>query len=270
MASSSGGGTSAAAGSESATSGSTASGADTKRSAARPNGVQARPIRFAPSSKKQRRGTVLVFRLSRPAQVLVSVYGPGPSCERLGTFHRRGRPGVNLLPVSGSLFGRALPPGRYAILVEAVRRGERILIGRVLVTILSRDGREGGNRRLVVPACGGQARAAAFLASAGGDFDSLTSLASGPANGTTGAGARSSGAGGVAGVSAGRGEGDGGESLLPQLPALPAIPSLPLADSLDVPPWTLPALAILGALGAAALAAFGFRRYRENAGGGWD
>jgi hypothetical protein len=203
----------------------------------------------------------------------VSVYGPGPSCEKLATFRRPGRSGVNRLPVSGSLFGRPLAPGRYAIVVEAVRRGERVRIGRVLVTILSSDGREGRNRLLAAPACGGAARTTAFLASAGGDFSALTSLSNGSSNGKAGAGSGTSGAGGVAGVSAGRGDGEGqgdGETFLPQLPALPAIPSVPLDNAFDAPSWALPALAILGALGALALVGFGFRRHRENAGGGWD
>lgn len=209
-----------------------------------------------------------MFRLSRPAPLLVTVYGPGPSCERLATFRRRGRSGVNRLPVSGNIFGRPLPPGRYAIVVDALRGGKRVRIGRVLVTILARDGREGGSRPLAAPDCGGGATTA-FLASAGGDFSALASLSGGASSGQASAGSGSSGAGGVAGVSAGRGD-DDGDSLLPQLPALPAIPSVPLGNGFDVPPWALPALAIIGALGAAVLVAFGFRRYRESTGGGWD
>ena len=198
----------------------------------------------------------------------MTVYGPGPSCERLATFRRRGRSGVNRLPVSGSLFGRPLPPGRYAIVVEAVRGGDRVRIGRVLVTILARDGREGGSRPLAAPDCDG-GTTTALLASGGGDFSALASVSSGSSSGFAGAGSGTSGAGGVAGASASGGE-DNGEPLLPQLPTLPAIPALPVDNSFDVPPWALPALAVLGALGAAFLVAFGFRRYRETAGGGWD
>jgi hypothetical protein len=199
---------------------------------------------------------VLVFRLSRPARLLVTVYGPGPSCARLATFARRGRPGVNRLPFSGSLFGRPLPPGRYAIVVEAVRGAQRTRIGRVLVVILSRDGREGGSRPLAAPDC--RPTAVAFLASVGGDLG-LSPGSQAPA-----------GTGGVAGVRAGRGGGDEGDEspLLPNLPALPALPSIPAEDAFDVPSWALPALAGLAALGAAALAVFAIRRRRENA--GWD
>jgi hypothetical protein len=197
---------------------------------------------------------VLVFRLSRPARLVVTVYGPGPSCRRLATFGRRGHEGVNRLPFSGSLFGRPLPTGRYAIVVEAVRGDERVRIGRVLVVILPRDGREGGSRPLAAPDCNSTAAISAFLASSGGGVSELVSAAGG--------------SGGVAGVSEARG-GDGeGSPLLPNLPALPALPAIPAEDSFDVPAWALPVLAGLAALGAAALAVFAIRRRRENA--GWD
>jgi hypothetical protein len=201
---------------------------------------------------------VLVFRLSRPARLLVTVYGPGPSCQRLATFGRRGRSGVNRLPFSGSLFGRPLAPGRYAIVVEAVRAAERVRIGRVLVVILPRDGREGGSRPLAAPECDGAA-IDAFLASGG-----VSELAS-DSQPPSGAGG---GSGGVAGVSEARGDGDDESPLLPNLPALPALPTFPAEGQFDVPAWALPALAGLAALGAAALAVFAIRRRRENA--GWD
>jgi hypothetical protein len=264
-----GGSTSDSGSAASATAGGTddaaATGGKKDRTAPRARGLRAKPARFAPSSKRARRGTVLVFRLSRPARVLVTVYGPGPSCERLATFGRRGRAGLNRLPFSGSLFGRPLPPGRYAIVVEVVRGGERVRIGRVLVVILARDGREGGSRPLAAPDCDGSAAADAFLASVGSDFGRLAS----PSR-ESGADESAAGPGGVAGVSAGRGDGDEGDELplLPNLPALPAIPSIPVEDAFDVPPWALPALGGLAALVAAALVAWAIRRRRENA--AWD
>jgi hypothetical protein len=258
-------GSPATAGAEAGSGSGAATGTVSQRGNPRKGGLQARPARFAPGTKKQRRGTILVFRLAKPARVLISVYGPGPSCERLATFRRRGRAGVNEIPVSGSLFGRPLPPGRYAIVVEAIRRGKRVLIGRVVVTILARDGREGGSRSLAAPDCDGSGSTTAFLASAGGDFSELA----GSDLSSAGAGSGPVGAGGVAGARAGRGDGED-EPLLPGLPTLPAIPSVPIDDSFTFPSWTLPALAIIGALGALALVAFGFRHYRENAGDGWD
>ena len=229
--------------------------------APRVRGLRAKPEKFPPGSKK-RRGTILEFRLSKPARLLVSVYGPGPSCERLATFTRRGRAGMNRVPFSGTLFGRALPPGRYAIVLEAVRAGRRVRIGRILVVILARDGREGGNRRLAAPDCdGGTAAFLAAIRSGGGDFGSLTAVSNSSSTGDTGAG-------GVAGVAAGQGDVD--EPLLPNLPALPTIPTFPADEPFDVPPWAFVSLVILGLLGAAALLGRGIHRHRDGYRSGWD
>jgi hypothetical protein len=197
---------------------------------------------------------MLVFRLSRPARLLVTVYGPGPSCHRLATFSRRGRAGVNRLPFSGSLFGRPLAPGQYAIVIEAVRGGKRVRIGRVLVVVLPGDGREGGSRPLAAPECG-RGGAIALLAFGGGDLSQLGSGSQGRSGGTTG---------GVAGVRTGLDGGDG----LPFLPELPALPSIPYGDGFELPPWTLPAMGGLAGLGAAVLVAWALRRRREYA--DWD
>ena len=205
---------------------------------------------------------MLVFRLAAPARLLITVYGPGPSCHRLGTFARRGRPGINEVPFSGTLFGRALAPGRYVIVVEAVRGPNRVRIGRVLVVILARDGREGGSRSLAAPDCSGYA--VASLATGGGDF-SPAALASNDSSG------RDDGEspGGVAGASAAAGTSDGDDGpLLPNLPPLPELPTIPVEDPFSVPPWAFFALGILGALGATALLGAARRRRRENA--GWD
>jgi hypothetical protein len=207
---------------------------------------------------------VLVFRLGRPAKLLVTVYGPGPSCNRLGTFSRRGQLGVNRVPFSGSLFGRPLAPGRYAIVVEAWRGGKRVWMGRVLVVILARDGREGGNRPLAAPDCDGNAATVTFLASGGGDFSQLASISSGSSGDeaelAAAGGSGSDNTGGVAGVSAGNDDG------LPLLPALPAIPSIPVDDPYEGLAWTFLALAVGGTLGAAAFfLATGLRRRRDRA-----
>ena len=238
------------------------------RTEPRRSGLRAKPAEFEPGSKGVRRGTILVFRLNRPARLLITIYGPGPSCDRLGTFGRRGRAGFNQVPVSGSLFGRPLAPGRYAIVVEAVRDGRRVRIGRVVVTVLARDGREGGSRPLAAPECNASGTTIAFLASGGGDFGDLASA--GSADGSATAVSSDSEPGGVAGVSADRGGGDDDLPLLPELPALPALPTLPAGDALSVPWWWMPALGLLVALGAAALAVTAFRRHRENTWSGWN
>jgi hypothetical protein len=187
---------------------------------------------------------MLLFELSRPARIRVTVYGPGPSCGRLGTFGRRGQAGVNRVRISGSLYGRPLPAGRYAIVVEAVRAGQAVRIGRVIVTILSRDGREGGNRPLVAPDCAG---------APGGDSSRL-GWSSGSASG-------SDRTGGVAGERAARNDDD--LSLLSDLPGLPALGSI-LVDPFKFPPWAVAALAVIAIFSAAAIVALGFQRFRDG------
>ena len=208
---------------------------------------------------------MLVFRLARPARLLVTVYGPGPSCARLATFARRGQSGVNRLIFSGSLYGRPLAPGRYAIVLEAVRGGKRTLVGRVLVVVLARDGREGGHRSLAAPDCTGGRSVEAFVASVGTGVGRLVGLPA--ADGKS----ASDGSGGVAGVSAARsdrGDEGGVGDVLPNLPALPELPALVTSDDLDVPGWALPALGVLAALVAAAAIVTAIRRRREYA--AWD
>jgi hypothetical protein len=210
-----------------------------------------------------------VFRLSRPARLLITVYGPGPGCARLGTFSRRGRAGVNRVRFSGTLFGRALAPGSYAIVVHAVRGDRRVRLGRVLVVILPYDGREGGSRPLAAPDCSG-GFGNGSLGSASGDSGQLAALsADSSGSGTNGAGTSSGDrSGGVAGVSAGEGDNGDDQPLLPGLPTLPALPSGPLQDALDVPQWAFLALGVLGALVAAAFVAAAIRRRRED--GAWE
>ena len=209
---------------------------------------------------------MLEFRLARPARLLVTVYGPGPSCARLATFARRGHSGVNRLIFSGSLYGRPLAPGRYAIVLEAVRAGKRTLIGRVLVVVLARDGREGGNRSLAAPDCTGGRSVEAFVASVGSGVGRFVDPPA--ANGK----AASDVSGGVAGVSAAGGdrggEGGGVGDVLPNLPALPELPALVTSDDLDVPGWALMAIGVLAAFAAAAAIGGAIRRRREYA--AWD
>lgn len=211
--------------------------------------VRAVPARFHARGKK-RGGTRLVFRLERKARIAITVYGPGPSCNRLGTYGSQGHAGVNRIRFSGRLYGQPLPPGRYAVVVEAVRGRKRTRLGRVIVVILARDGREGGNRSLLPPYCG------VVTPTSGGTLaDSGQTL--GPLGGS------SSGESGVAGVSETQGDEDG---LLPGLDGFTALPSLPVAGALEFP-WLWLLAGVIGglcALGATAGAVYYVRRFHHS------
>jgi hypothetical protein len=194
---------------------------------------------------------MLVFRLKRPARVALTVFGPGPSCAKLGTFGRKGRLGINNLLFLGRLRGRALPPGWYAILVQAVRGSERRRVGRVMVAVLSHDGREGGGRPLAVPDCEHSSNADTFAGSG------LALDGSVPGSGSPGStdGSRSPDAG-VAGVA--KTKRGSGKSIVPPLPTFPA------ADSSAVPwLWIVGGLGFLSVLAAARVGVQRLRRYRE-------
>ena len=210
-----------------------------------------------------------MFKLDRRARVLVTVYGPGPACRRVGTFTRRGHAGVNRVTFSGTLFGRALAPGVYAIVVEITGAPSRVRIGRVLVQILPKDGREGGSRPLAAPDCdGGSTALLASFPVGGGDFG--TGTATGDPSAASAASLSSSGnqsPGGVAGVAAGRDD-DGPLPALPSLPALPPLPAGPFDGPVEIPSWALPALFGLAGFGATILVMRALRRRREYA--GWD
>ena len=69
-------------------------------------------------------GTTLIFRLSRPAVLRITIVRVYPSCERLGSFTVRARAGVNRVRFRGRFRGRALPAGGYRLVVRA-RGAER-------------------------------------------------------------------------------------------------------------------------------------------------
>jgi hypothetical protein len=69
-------------------------------------------------------GTIIVFRLSRPTVLRVTVVRVYPTCERIGTFTVRGRAGVNRIRFRGRLGRRTLPAGSYRLIVRA-RGAER-------------------------------------------------------------------------------------------------------------------------------------------------
>ena len=79
--------------------------------------------------------TVLRFRLSRAAKLVLVVRGPGPSCAIAGRIAFRGREGVNRFRFNGRVAGRPLEPGTYQLTLQ--RRGRKTKLGRAVVTILA-------------------------------------------------------------------------------------------------------------------------------------
>jgi hypothetical protein len=69
-------------------------------------------------------GTTLIFRLSRPAVLRITIVRVYPSCERIGSFKVRAHAGVNRIRFRGRFRGRALPAGGYRLVVRA-RGAER-------------------------------------------------------------------------------------------------------------------------------------------------
>ena len=67
---------------------------------------------------------MIVFRLSRPTVLRVTVVRVYPTCKRIGTFTVRGRAGVNRIRFRGRLGRRTLPAGGYRLIVRA-RGAER-------------------------------------------------------------------------------------------------------------------------------------------------
>ena len=69
-------------------------------------------------------GTTLIFRLSRPAVLRITIVRVYPSCERIGSCKVRAHAGVNRIRFRGRFRGRALPAGGYRLVVRA-RGAER-------------------------------------------------------------------------------------------------------------------------------------------------
>ena len=64
-------------------------------------------------------GTTLIFRLSEPTVLRVTIVRVYPSCKRLGTFTVRAHSGVNRVRFRGRFRGRALPEGGYRLVIRA-------------------------------------------------------------------------------------------------------------------------------------------------------
>ncbi len=67
---------------------------------------------------------MLIFRLTKPAVLRVTIVRVFPSCERIGSFSVRAHAGVNRIRFRGRFRGRALPVGGYRLVVRA-RGAER-------------------------------------------------------------------------------------------------------------------------------------------------
>ena len=87
-----------------------------KRGAAR-SAVKATRSVVRPGRKKG--GTTVVFRLSRPAVLDITVARVYPTCKRVGTFTVRAHTGTNRIRFRGRLRGRPLPEGSYRLVVRA-------------------------------------------------------------------------------------------------------------------------------------------------------
>ena len=69
-------------------------------------------------------GTTLIFRLTKPAVLHVTIVRVFPSCKRIGGFTVRAHAGVNRIRFRGRFRGRVLPVGGYRLIVRA-RGAER-------------------------------------------------------------------------------------------------------------------------------------------------
>jgi hypothetical protein len=58
-----------------------------------------------------------------------------PTCERVGTFFRKGRRGTNETRFSGRIDGRPLPPGTYRIVSRSLGRGRATTAGDKFVVV---------------------------------------------------------------------------------------------------------------------------------------
>jgi hypothetical protein len=79
-------------------------------------------------------GTTLVFRLSRPAVLKITIFRVYPSCKRVGSFTVHARRGVNRIRFRGRFRGRPLAEGGYRLVIRA--RGFRRDAGAVPIVIV--------------------------------------------------------------------------------------------------------------------------------------
>jgi hypothetical protein len=118
-----------------ATPGSASSGAPESESPEAVNSVDATRTRFV-VGKKRGRGTTFIVDLAAPARLEFWFRGPGPTCADAGTFDARGSAGMNRIRFTGRIGGEPLAPGKYFVEVRAIRGAERILLDRIIVTVV--------------------------------------------------------------------------------------------------------------------------------------
>ncbi len=170
--------------------------------------------RFA-NRGKRRGATVIRFRLSRPARLVLVVRGPGPSCAIVARIALRGREGKNRVRFNGRIAGRPLDPGTY--LLTPRLRGRRSVLARAFVTIVP-PGKQATKPR-VLPDCTQPTSSRSFLAGEEG-------------TGSPPASATSASATSAPSPAAPAAAGDIRGEVSPPLAEPPAWPSLPDPDGL--------------------------------------
>ncbi len=92
--------------------------------------------RFSTSGPKNRRGTVVTFRLRAPARVVFVVHGPSPSCGVAGKKSVRGRSGLNRVRLNGRFGDQTLAPGTYEIVVVVQRGKAHRRVGKISIQVV--------------------------------------------------------------------------------------------------------------------------------------
>jgi hypothetical protein len=98
--------------------------------------VRASRRRFSTRGPKNRRGTVVTFRLRAPARVVFVVHGPSPNCGVAGKKSVRGHSGLNRVRLNGRFEGRTLSPGTYEVVVVARRGNSHNRVGRISIQVV--------------------------------------------------------------------------------------------------------------------------------------
>lgn len=138
----------------SATAASSGGSAAAAQSAAAGRSVRSVRVRNLKSSKarivnrgKKRTATIISFRLSKAARLVLVVRGPGPTCDVAARIRIRGSAGTNRVRFDGTARNRRLHPGTY--LLTARVRGTETDLARTFVRIEN----PGSRRKAVKPRC---------------------------------------------------------------------------------------------------------------------
>lgn len=125
-------------------------------------------------------GTTLVFRLSRPAVLKITIFRVYPSCKRVGSFTVHARRGVNRIRFRGRFRGRPLAEGGYRLVIRA-RGFQRDAVAVPIVIVRGKTNRHELRKARTMSVC----------------TDRVAYLASGGVNPSEGAPSSSGDAGGV-------------------------------------------------------------------------